>query len=103
MATPGQYDKTVFIDDFPRSRHAMSHYDDPFKAQKRATAHKQSTPHMRALRKDLLIARADVERMDLKQVSVDLRYKFSHIRVLNLLMQGRRKSGFFFFKQKTAY
>jgi len=93
MATPGQYDKTVFIDDFPRARHAMSHYDDTFKAQKRATAHKLSTPHMRALRKELLIARADVERMELAQASADLRYKFSHFSVLNLLMPGRRKRG----------
>ena len=93
MATPGQYDKTVFIDDFPRARHAMSQYDDTFKAQKRATAHKLSTPHMRALRKELLIARADVERMELAQASADLRYKVSHFSVLSLLMPGRRKRG----------
>jgi hypothetical protein len=93
MATPGQYDKTAFIDDFPRARHAMSHYDDTFKAQKRATAHKLSTPHMRALRKELLIARADVERMELAQASADLRYKVSHFSILNLLMPGRRKRG----------
>ncbi|CAN7421540.1 DUF3318 domain-containing protein [Caballeronia sp. LjRoot29] len=71
----------------------MSHYDDTFKAQKRATAHKLSTPHMRALRKELLIARADVERMELAQASADLRYKFSHFSVLSLLMPGRRKRG----------
>jgi len=90
---PVQFDTTVFIDDFPRARHAMSHYDDTFKAQKRATAHKLSTPHMRALRKELLIARADVERMELAQASADLRYKVSHFSVLNLLMPGRRKRG----------
>jgi hypothetical protein len=93
MATPRQHDKTVFIDDFPRARHAMSHYDDTFKAQKRANAHKLSTPHMRALRKELLIARADVERMELAQAGDDLRYKFSHFSVVNLLMPGRRKRG----------
>lgn len=71
----------------------MSHNDDTFKAQKRATAHKLSTPHMRALRKELLIARADVERMELAHASADLRYKFSHFSVLNLLMPGRRKRG----------
>ncbi|MGX7004453.1 DUF3318 domain-containing protein [Caballeronia sp. KNU42] len=71
----------------------MSHNDDTFKAQKRATAHKLSTPHMRALRKELLIARADVERMELAQASAELRYKFSHFSVLNLLMPGRRKRG----------
>ncbi|CAH2790356.1 MAG: FIG00453113: hypothetical protein [uncultured Caballeronia sp.] len=93
MAMPGQYDHTVFIDDYSRARHAMSHYDDTFKAQKRATAHKLSTPHMRALRKELLIARADVERMELAQASADLRYKVSHFSVLNLLMPRRRKRG----------
>lgn len=71
----------------------MSYNDDTFKAQKRATSHKLSTPHMRALRKELLIARADVERMELAQASADLRYKFSHFSVLNLLMPGRRKRG----------
>jgi hypothetical protein len=71
----------------------MSHYDDTFKAQKRATAHKLSTPHMRALRKELLIARADVERMELAQASADLRYKVSHFSFLSLLMPGRRKRG----------
>ncbi len=48
---------------------------------------------MRALRKELLIARADVERMELAQASADLRYKVSHFSVLNLLMPGRRKRG----------
>src|SRR5260370_24999780 len=90
---PVQFDTTVFIDDFPRARHAMSHYDDTFKAQKRAPAHKLSTPHMRALRKELLIARADVERMELAQASADLRYKVSHFSFLNLLIPGRRKRG----------
>src|SRR5229473_1945034 len=93
MAMPGQFDKTVFIDDFPRARHAMSHNDDTFKVQKRANAHKLSTLHMRALRKELLIARADVERMELAQASADLRYKFRHFSVLSLLMPGRSKRG----------
>ena len=47
---------------------------------------------MRALRKELLIARADVERMELAQASADLRYKFSHFSVLNLMMPGRRNA-----------
>jgi hypothetical protein len=84
---------TVFIDDFPRASHAMSQTDDTFKAQKRANAHKLSTPHMRALRKELLIARADVERMELTQASADLRYKVKHFSVLNLIMPGRGKRG----------
>jgi Protein of unknown function (DUF3318) len=71
----------------------MSHNDDTFKAQKRANAHKLSTPHMRALRKELLIARADVERMELAQASADLRYKVRHFSILSLLMPGRGKRG----------
>ena len=71
----------------------MSHNDDTFKAQKRATAHKLSTRHMRALRKELLIARADVERMELAQASADLRYKVSHFSFLSLLIPGRGKRG----------
>jgi hypothetical protein len=83
----------VFIDDFSRARHAMSQTDDTFKAQKRANTHKLSTPHMRALRKELLIARADVERMELAQAGADLRYKVKHFSVLNLIMPGRGKRG----------
>lgn len=71
----------------------MSQSDDTFKAQKKANAHKLSTPHMRALRKELLIARADVERVELAQASADLRYKVKHFSVLNLIMPGRGKRG----------
>ncbi|AMM14807.1 hypothetical protein AX768_12580 [Burkholderia sp. PAMC 28687] len=71
----------------------MSQTDDTFKAQKRANAHKLSTPHMRALRKELLIARADVERMELAQASADLRHKVKHFSVLNMIMPGRGKRG----------
>jgi hypothetical protein len=71
----------------------MSHNDDTFKAQKRANAHKLSTPHMRALRKELLIARADVERMEVAQASAELRYKVRHFSVLSLLIPGRSKRG----------
>jgi hypothetical protein len=69
----------------------MSQHDDTFKAQKRATAHRLSTPHMRALRKELLIARADVERMELAQASADLRYNVTHFSFLKFLMPGRGK------------
>jgi hypothetical protein len=69
----------------------MSQHDDTFKAQKRANAHRLSTPHMRALRKELLIARADVERMELAQASADLRYNVTHFSFLKFLMPGRRK------------
>jgi hypothetical protein len=69
----------------------MSQLDDTFKAQKRAAAHRLSTPHMRALRKELLIARADVERMELAQASADLRYNVTHFSFLKFLMPGRSK------------
>ena len=68
----------------------MSHQDDTFKARKRANSHSLSTPHMRALRKELLIARADVERMEVMQASTDLRYSVKHFSVLKFLMPGRR-------------
>lgn len=70
----------------------MSHYDDTFKAQKRANSHKLSTPHMRALRKELLIARADVERMEVAQANADLRYSIKNFSVLKFLMPTRRSS-----------
>ena len=72
----------------------MIQHDDTFKAQKRANAHRLSTPHMRALRKELLLARADVERMELAQASADLRYNVTHFSVLKWMMPGRsgRKS-----------
>jgi Protein of unknown function (DUF3318) len=66
----------------------MSQHDDTFKAQKRANAHRLSTPHMRALRKELLIARADVERMELAQASADLRYNVTHFSILKWVMPG---------------
>lgn len=70
----------------------MSHYDDTFKAQRRANSHKLSTPNMRALRKELLIARADVERMEVAQATADLRYSIKHFSVLKFLMPGRRNT-----------
>ena len=71
----------------------MSQNDDTFKAQKRTQAHKLSTPHMRALRKELLIARADVERMELAQASADLRHSVKNFSVLKFLVPGRSGKG----------
>jgi Protein of unknown function (DUF3318) len=81
--------------DFRRARPIMSQPNDAFKAQKRATAHKLSTPHMRALRKELLIARADVERMEIAQATSDLRDSVTHFSFLKFLIPGRssRRSG----------
>ncbi|SAL28011.1 hypothetical protein AWB68_01344 [Caballeronia choica] len=67
----------------------MSQSDDTFKAQRRAQAHKLSTPHMRALRKELLIARADVERMEITQASADLRHSVTRFGFLKFLIPGR--------------
>jgi hypothetical protein len=66
----------------------MSQHDDAFKVHKRAQAHKLSTPHMRALRKELLIARADVERMELAQATADLRHSVTRFAFLKFLMPG---------------
>ncbi|MDR5749680.1 MULTISPECIES: DUF3318 domain-containing protein [unclassified Caballeronia] len=72
----------------------MSQSDDAFKAQKRAQAHQLSTPHMRALRKELLIARADVERMEIAQASADLRHSVTHFSFLKFLIPRRAAGGF---------
>ncbi|SAK77148.1 hypothetical protein AWB76_05098 [Caballeronia temeraria] len=66
----------------------MSQNDDTFKTPKRAKMQKLRTPHMRALRKELLIARADVERMELRQATHDLRASVTHFSVLRFLMPG---------------
>ncbi|BAN24037.1 DUF3318 domain-containing protein [Caballeronia insecticola] len=66
----------------------MSQNDDTFKTPKRNTVQKLRTPHMRALRKELLIARADVERMELRQATYDLRASVTHFSFLRFLMPG---------------
>ena len=49
---------------------------------------------MRALRKELLIARADVERMEIAQATTDLRYSVTHFSFLKMLIPGRKAGGF---------
>jgi hypothetical protein len=44
---------------------------------------------MRALRKELLIARADVERMEIAQASADLRHSVTHFSFLKFLLPRR--------------
>ena len=66
----------------------MSQHDDTFRSPKRDKAKKLRTPHMRALRKELLIARADVERMELRQATHDLRSSVTHFSFLRFLMPG---------------
>ncbi|SAL74584.1 hypothetical protein AWB71_04863 [Caballeronia peredens] len=65
----------------------MSQHDDTFKTPRR-NMQKLRTPHMRALRKELLIARADVERMELRQATYDLRASVTHFSFLRFLMPG---------------
>ncbi|BBU28317.1 hypothetical protein BTHE68_20510 [Burkholderia sp. THE68] len=66
----------------------MSQNDDTFRSPKRDKMQKLRTPHMRALRKELLIARADVERMELRQATYDLRSSVTHFSFLRFLMPG---------------
>src|ERR1700761_4345780 len=66
----------------------MSQNDDTFRSPKRDKMQKLRTPHMRALRKELLIARADVERMELRQATYDLRASVTHFSFLRFLMPG---------------
>jgi hypothetical protein len=47
-----------------------------------------STPQMRALRKELLIVRAEVERMELAQATVELRQAVIHFSWLKFLVPG---------------
>lgn len=68
----------------------MSQHDDTFKTPRRNKMQKLRTPHMRALRKELLIARADVERMELRQATYDLRASVTHFSFLRFLMPGGR-------------
>ncbi|KNH10182.1 hypothetical protein BRCH_03587c [Candidatus Burkholderia brachyanthoides] len=71
----------------------MSKPDEAFKAPHRNKMQKQRTPHMRALRKELLIARADVERMELRQATADLRSSVTHFSFLRFLMPKRSNRG----------
>jgi hypothetical protein len=64
----------------------MANHNDAFKKSKQDK--KLRTPHMRELRKELLIARADVERMEMRQATVDLRESVTHFSFLRFLMPG---------------
>ncbi len=69
----------------------MSQHDETFKTPRRDKTQKLRTPHMRALRKELLIARADVERMEMRQATLELRESVTHLNPLRLLMPGGRR------------
>jgi len=66
---------------------SQAHPDASFRRQ-RTPAKDLSTPQMRALRKELLIVRAEVERMELAQATVELRQAVIHFSWLKFLVPG---------------
>jgi hypothetical protein len=63
------------------------HPDSAFRS-KRPPSRDLSAPHLRALRKELLLVRADVERMELAQATVDLRQAVTHFSWLKFIVPG---------------
>jgi hypothetical protein len=63
------------------------HSDTAFR-NKRHQAKDLSTPHLRALRKELLLVRADVERMELAQATIELRQAVTHFSWLKFILPG---------------
>src|SRR3984885_15215826 len=63
------------------------HSDAAFRRQ-RTRGKDLSTPQMRALRKELLIVRAEVERMELAQATVELRQAVIHFSWLKFIVPG---------------
>jgi hypothetical protein len=55
---------------------------------KRPHSRDLSAPHLRALRKELLMVRADVERMELAQATVELRQAITHFSWLKFIVPG---------------
>lgn len=68
----------------------MSQNHDHAFRSKRPPAKDLSAPHLRALRKELLLVRADVERMELVQATVDLRQAVTHFSWLKFFVPGFR-------------
>ncbi|HZZ13023.1 MAG TPA: DUF3318 domain-containing protein [Paraburkholderia sp.] len=66
---------------------SQPHSDTAFR-NKRHLAKDLSTPHLRALRKELLLVRADVERMELAQATVELRQAVTHFSWLKFIVPG---------------
>jgi hypothetical protein len=63
------------------------HSDATFRRQHKP-ARDLSTPQLRALRKELLIVRADVERMELAQATIELRQAVIHFSWLKFVLPG---------------
>jgi hypothetical protein len=66
---------------------STSRPDTAFRS-KRPPSRDLSAPHLRALRKELLMVRADVERMELAQATVDLRQAVTHFSWLKFIVPG---------------
>ncbi|RKE26140.1 uncharacterized protein DUF3318 [Paraburkholderia sp. BL23I1N1] len=66
---------------------SQSHSDNAFR-NKRYQAKDLSAPHLRALRKELLLVRADVERMELAQATIELRRAVTHFSWLKFILPG---------------
>ena len=66
---------------------STSHSDHAFRS-KRPPSRDLSAPHLRALRKELLLVRADVERMELAQATIELRQAVTHFSWLKFLVPG---------------
>ena len=66
---------------------SQTHSDTAFR-NKRHQARDLSAPHLRALRKELLLVRADVERMELAQATIELRQAVTHFSWLKFILPG---------------
>ncbi|MEZ0602733.1 DUF3318 domain-containing protein [Paraburkholderia sp. IW21] len=66
---------------------SQAHSDTAFR-NKRPQAKDLSAPHLRALRKELLLVRADVERMELAQATIELRQAVTHFSWLKFILPG---------------
>ncbi|MDP9645105.1 DUF3318 domain-containing protein [Paraburkholderia strydomiana] len=66
---------------------SQSHSSSAFR-NKRQPARDLSAPHLRALRKELLLVRADVERMELAQATIELREAVTHFSWLKFIVPG---------------
>jgi hypothetical protein len=66
---------------------SQPHSDTAFRNQ-RHQSKQLSAPHLRALRKELLMVRADVERMELVQATFELRQAVAHFSWLKFILPG---------------
>lgn len=66
---------------------SQTHSDTAFRNQ-RHQSKELSAPHLRALRKELLMVRADVERMELVQATFELRQAVAHFSWLKFILPG---------------